>query len=37
MERSILRKWLESGYIEMQMFCSTKWGTPQGELCKVIL
>lgn len=30
MERSILRKWLESGYIEKQMFCSTKWGTPQG-------
>lgn len=30
MERSILRKWLESGYVEKQMFCSTKWGTPQG-------
>jgi RNA-directed DNA polymerase len=30
MERRILQKWLASGYIEKQMFCSTKWGTPQG-------
>lgn len=32
MEKSVLRKWLKSGYIEKQMFCSTKWGTPQGGL-----
>lgn len=30
MEKRILHKWLKSGYIEKQMFCSTKWGTPQG-------
>jgi len=30
MEKNILRKWLKAGYIEKQMFCSTKWGTPQG-------
>src|SRR5690606_15075085 len=30
MEKNILRKWLKSGYIEKQMFCPTKWGTPQG-------
>ena len=30
MEKKVLKKWLESGYIEKQMFCSTKWGTPQG-------
>ncbi|WP_341790188.1 group II intron reverse transcriptase/maturase [Rickettsia endosymbiont of Polydrusus tereticollis] len=30
METRILKKWLKSGYIEKQMFCSTKWGTPQG-------
>ncbi|MGI2298274.1 group II intron reverse transcriptase/maturase [Candidatus Cardinium hertigii] len=30
METRILEKWLKSGYIEKQMFCSTKWGTPQG-------
>lgn len=28
-EKKILQKWL-TGYIEKQMFCSTKWGTPQG-------
>jgi len=30
MEKSILQKWLKSGYIEKQMFCPTRWGTPQG-------
>lgn len=30
MEKTILQKWLKSGYIEKQIFCSTKWGTPQG-------
>ena len=30
MEKNILQKWLKSGYIEKQMFCPTKWGTPQG-------
>jgi RNA-directed DNA polymerase len=30
MEKKILQKWLKAGYIEKQVFCSTKWGTPQG-------
>lgn len=36
MEKKILQKWLKAGYIENQVFCSTKWGTPQGGLCKAL-
>lgn len=30
MDKGILRKWLEAGYMEKQTFHQTKEGTPQG-------
>jgi RNA-directed DNA polymerase len=36
MDKSILQKWLKSGYIEKNVFHHTEAGTPQGGLCKAL-
>jgi RNA-directed DNA polymerase len=37
MDKAILRKWLEAGYIEKQAFHQTKAGTPQGGIISPVL
>ena len=37
MDKSILRKWLESGYLEDQVFYDTISGTPQGGIISPVL
>ncbi|WP_429500380.1 group II intron reverse transcriptase/maturase (plasmid) [Robbsia andropogonis] len=37
MDRSILRKWLKSGYLENQIFSDTTSGTPQGGIISPVL
>jgi RNA-directed DNA polymerase len=32
MDKTVLRKWLKSGYLEKQVFYDTISGTPQGGL-----
>jgi len=37
MEREILRKWLNSGYLESQVYYPTEEGTPQGGIASPVL
>jgi len=37
MEKSILRKWLKSGYIDKNVFYPTEEGTPQGGIISPVL
>jgi RNA-directed DNA polymerase len=37
MEKSILKKWLQAGYIEKRVLKPTEEGTPQGGICSPVL
>jgi RNA-directed DNA polymerase len=37
MDKSILQKWLKSGYLEKQVFYDTVSGTPQGGIISPVL
>jgi len=37
MDRAILKKWLEAGFIERESFCLTTTGTPQGGIISPVL
>jgi RNA-directed DNA polymerase len=37
MDKTILRKWLKTGYMEKQVFYKTEAGTPQGGICSPTL
>jgi RNA-directed DNA polymerase len=37
MDKVILRKWLQAGFMEKDVFCATTTGTPQGGICSPAL